>query len=98
MADSNRVENPPAFPVEDLRDEYGNGLVQGSPGMSLHDWFAGQALGNQAICTGSCATWELTKWFGPDRTGITRAEIIAKQAGEYADAMLIARQTPDTSR
>jgi hypothetical protein len=54
---------------------------------------AGQALANAAICTGVAAEYELRAWFG-DRCGITRYEIAAKQAMEYADAMLKAFDTP----
>ena len=35
----------PAFPIPDERDPVtGEGIIQGSSGMSLRDWFAGQAL------------------------------------------------------
>lgn len=37
-------ENPPVFPIPEQRDADGNGLVEGAPGMTLRDWFAGQAL------------------------------------------------------
>jgi hypothetical protein len=64
-------------------------------GISLRDWFAGQALANPAICNGDAQEWEIKRWFGPHRTGITRAEIVAKQAGEYADAMIAARKSQE---
>ena len=73
-----------AFP----RDDFHRGI----PGMSLRDWFAGQALANPSICTGKADNWELTAWFGPHKIGIKRAEIIAKQAGEYATAMIADRR------
>lgn len=59
-------------------------------GILLRDWFAGQALANSAICTGSAPNYELDRWFG-GRGGITKAEIVALQAGQYADAMLAER-------
>jgi hypothetical protein len=65
-------------------------------GMSLRDWFAGQALANPAICTGTAPDYDLTRWFG-DRCGIMRHEIAARQAGDYADAMLAARKTGGAS-
>lgn len=34
----------PAFPVAETRDQYGNGLQEGSSGMTLRDYFAGQVL------------------------------------------------------
>ena len=64
-----------------------------APGMSLRYWFAGQALSNPAICDGHAEQWEIKRWFGPERTGVERAEIVAKQAWEYADAMLAARNS-----
>ncbi len=55
-------------------------------GMSLRDYFAGQALCNPNICNGQAPEYQLQEWFG-NRTAITRAEITARQAYEYADAM-----------
>jgi hypothetical protein len=55
------------------------------------DYFAGHALANATICTGVATEWELRGWFG-DCYGITRYEIAAKQALEYADAMLTATE------
>lgn len=34
-----------AFPSREVRDAFGNGIVEGSNGMSLRDYFAGQVLG-----------------------------------------------------
>ncbi len=77
-------DNPPAFPF--LLPDGG-----GESGMTLRDWFAGQALGNPAICDGQASEWEMSVWFGKIRTGITRPEIIARQATNFADALLAAR-------
>lgn len=85
------IENPPAFPV--IAE---NGLGHVSDGMTLRDYFAGQALGNNSICTGTATDRQLVAWFGRTRTDITRAEISARQAFDYADAMLAA-QTPSVS-
>ncbi|WP_333571343.1 hypothetical protein [Sphingomonas sp.] len=38
------IDNPFAFPCVDQRDANGVGLTEGSPGMTLRDYFAGQAL------------------------------------------------------
>jgi len=38
------VDNPSAFPLPDERMPDGSGIREGSPGMTLRDWFAGQAL------------------------------------------------------
>jgi len=35
-----------AFPCPDTVDSNGCGIREGSAGMSLRDWFAGQAIGN----------------------------------------------------
>ena len=80
--------NPPAFP--NVNFDYGP--LQ--DGMTLRDWFAGQALANPTICTGAAPEYQLKVWFG-GRCGITRPEIVAWQAREYADAMLAARKETD---
>lgn len=64
----------------------------GHKGMTLRDYYAGQALCNSSICTGDAQIWHLKKWFG-ERTDVTKAEIVAAQAREYADAMLKARES-----
>lgn len=75
----------PAFPIA-------SEVIGHCVGMTLRDWFAGQALANAAICTGQAHDWQVAAWFGPHRTGITRAEIAAKQAIQHADAMIAARK------
>ena len=60
-------------------------------GMTLRDWFAGQALANPVICSGEAADYQIVKWFSQYSSGITSTMICAKQAYEYADAMLLAR-------
>ena len=79
-------ENPQAFP-NPAKGPYG------TPGMTLRDYFAGQALANPAICTGQADERHLIRWFG-NRVGIERWEIVARQAGDYADAMIVTRQEP----
>jgi hypothetical protein len=87
--------NPPAFPNHPRTFiDGGTGRPELWTGMTLRDWFAGQALSNPAICTGKADEFWLRRWFR-DRGGIMPWEIAAKQAGEYADAMLAAR-TGDT--
>jgi hypothetical protein len=41
---SNREDGGSAFPSENERDDNGQVVSRGSYGMSLRDWFAGQAL------------------------------------------------------
>ena len=69
-----KVENPPAFP-------HPSG-AQGCDGMTLRDWFAGQALGRM---TGNDETVARASWDAePER-------YIAKWAYRVADAMLAER-------
>ena len=85
----NKPHNPPAFPFQSV-------TLQGEPnsqnlGMTLRDYFAGQALANSTICTGKAPDWQLKRWFG-NATGITGVQIVARQAFNYADAMLAERE------
>jgi hypothetical protein len=67
----------PAFPVPD--SHHANGQVQyGSNGMTLRDWFGGQAL------AGALQNYTTSKF------GFTEKEV-ALGAYRYADAMLAAR-------
>lgn len=87
------IENPPAFPFPEVRID-GMGIRDGSDGMSLRDWFAGQVLAevnrqvseewdnNRLVQSDATAAW----WI-PTTT--------AKAAYAIADAMLRARSTPD---
>lgn len=65
------AENPPAFP----REDYQANDAPGQRGMSLRDWFAGQALTGLVFRT--------QPGFLPEKA--------AKIAFAYADAMLAAR-------
>jgi hypothetical protein len=79
----------PAFPVPD--SHHANGQVQyGANGMTLRDWFAGQALSgilSKAINPNNqgndSVDWASTRAPGPNRA--------SGDAYEYADAMLAAR-------
>ena len=79
----------PAFPRP--RSEGNLEVYDAQQGLSLRDWFAGQALANSNLCDGKAPEWQLRRWFG-DRGGITNEEIAVKQALAYADAMLTARK------
>jgi hypothetical protein len=60
-------------------------------GMTLRDYFAGQALSNPVLCSGDAMEWQLRAWFG-DQFGITREQIASMQARSYANSMLEARK------
>lgn len=75
-----------AFPADNTAN------TNGTMGMTLRDWFAGQALHNPAICTGAASEYDIVAWFGPSKYGIEKSEIVAKQAFEYADALLEERE------
>lgn len=70
--------NPQAYPC---LDSSGYGLPMRDPGMTLRDWFAGQAL---TVLLGSLAGVAST------HEGLLKS--YARQAYEYADAMLAERE------
>lgn len=80
--------NPMAFPSINGDPSYD--MPMHHSGMSLRDWFAGQAL-----CSGHVRTTmpdhDLRASFGNYRTGIRREEILAADAYRLADAMLAER-------
>jgi len=85
-------DNPPAFPFPEVRSG-GFGVREGSDGMSLRDWFAGQApvtLFDAAICCGwdSLEAANMPK----DEYRTTLWTIMTLMRYEYADAMLAARK------
>ena len=83
-----RNDGGPAFPIS-IPGVGDNGCG----GMSLRDWFAGKAL-DSGVCRTSVPEYDLNRYFGPTRTDIRRAEIIAAEAYDIADAMLVERQKP----
>lgn len=62
-------------------------------GMTLRDWFAGQALSG-GHARGTMLEYELAVIFGKHRTGIRREEIIAADAYRIADEMLARAKAP----
>ena len=67
------IENPPAFPRSYAAD--------GHNGMSLRDWFAGQALAGLCSTLTNEERWEIVQ-------GIRGGKSMSKAAFMYADAML----------
>jgi hypothetical protein len=89
MNDSKIDDGGPAFPGEQGYTPQGwNQTFE--QGMSLQDYYIGQALANPTLCTGNALEYELRAWFG-DRGGITKYQIAAAQALAYANAMISAR-------
>lgn len=65
-----KPENPPAFPVD-----WGSYGIEPTPGMTLRDWFAGQAL--MGFISSNETIWS--------------SSVYASAAYEIADSMLSAR-------
>lgn len=80
--------NPPAFPVP---------FEGGQPGMTLRDWFAGQAL--VGWISGPCQGDALADYDADDvhtlRAWATHNRKVAEACYDYADALLAARQTKE---
>jgi len=78
MIDSKKIDHGGfAFPTSEIRSADGTVLDAGYDGMSLRDWFAGQMLPK----------------IGMGWPNLENRELLAKQAYEMADAMLLARQS-----
>lgn len=67
----------PAFPCNEIRGPNGEGICESAPGMTLRDWFAGQAV------TGLIAS--------NDHEAGDRLDDIPTYAYRIADAMLKVR-------
>jgi hypothetical protein len=93
---SDAIDNGgPAFPIADPEKHTIDGLWSDfASGMSLRDWFAGQAL-TQSVDDYDRHEKRVPN-FGPllphASRLMTREEIIARQAYRYADAMLAVRK------
>jgi hypothetical protein len=72
----------PIHPIPEVRDMDGNGIMAGWNGMSLRDWFAGQALTGLMVMI-SADKHELPEPKGPVGCAI--------EAYRLADAMLAER-------
>ncbi len=80
-------ENPSAFPLAIP----GDCVSQPEYGMTLRDWFAGQAL---ATVYDSYSEAQLKAWFG-EKYGLSREQIRARAAYAMAEAMLAERKIAD---
>lgn len=77
-------ENPSAFPVNTAND-LNPGAYGAEPGMTLRDWFAGQAIGAVIRqCAGDAA-------FGYPQGVESMEQLFAGKAFAIADAMLAER-------
>lgn len=88
---SARDDGGPAFPITPPLDLHCGGSAAGydypSPGMSLRDWFAGQAIAGLVVgCAGM-----LGNEFAAYAKGDCNA-VLANRAYTLADAMLAARK------
>jgi hypothetical protein len=81
-----------AFPMKEALTAHFNPDQYSSHGMTLRDYFAGQALASSNLRVENLHDYELIAMFGKDRVGIDRHEIAAAQAYRWADAMLAARK------
>lgn len=89
------MSNEPAFPFTYMQTDPNYPPEQRvHVGMSLRDWFAGQALAGGMV-SDTMKEYQLAAAFGSHRTGITREEIIVANAYRLADAML-AQSPQDT--
>lgn len=80
----------PAFPVRSVPLEEGGQFF--AAGMSLRDWFAGQALaGMTAGAHGSLESMD-GLLASADSSGISVHEVVARAAYIYADAMLLLKR------
>lgn len=83
---TDKPENPPAFPSVSIDRNWNNGEPMYTEGMTLRDYFAGQAL--QCV-QGSYGTMDFDNTEHDRKTHA----FIAKHAYGIADAMLKARQS-----
>jgi hypothetical protein len=67
------IDNPPAFPIRDMNEH------PGPLGLTMRDWFAGQALAGVLAIQATCP-----RTYSPSKN--------AELAYEMADAMLAARK------
>lgn len=81
----------PAYPGPIDYKQDGSPVWGGDRGMSLRDWFAGQAL--QGWLSGPCQGDVLAEYEDDDAVFKQHQAAVAKAAYGYADAMLKARKT-----
>ncbi|WP_322884217.1 hypothetical protein U8C35_07625 [Sinorhizobium medicae] len=83
MADEKKIDHGGfAFPTSEIRAPNGMVISPGSDGMSLRDWFAGQAV--QAAVSGHIAHYGHENYWPP--------KDIASYAYEVADALIADRK------
>jgi hypothetical protein len=75
----------PAFPTTGETDAFGENLYAFTPGMTLRDWFAGQALNGMLS--------HQRRYVPRSGASVNWHEAIAEEAYEIADAMLAKRET-----
>lgn len=83
--------NPPAFPIPDVRTHDGMGISEGSPGMTLRDWFAGQVIPSIVAATATGNHQPNHGSYGSRAEECSLEQLMALDAYRLADAMLAAR-------
>jgi len=96
---SNIDDGGPAFPRASAATPSGIVVDTGAPGMSLRDWFAGQALAGDLAAMGSTDTrlFQLRMKVA-EIEGVTMAAVCAGEAYVQADAMLAAREREEEAK
>lgn len=75
----------PAFPIETTATPY-------APGMTMRDWFAGQAPVTILDAAHACGFTDLEEAMRTDAQRVTVFAVMAMMRWEYADAMIAARK------
>lgn len=94
MTDHTMKDGGPAYPQPQVADGQGGIEYTEVEGMSLRDWFAGQAIGAQltSIAISDASAKALLE--SASIEGVTVKQKLASKAYEMADAMLDAREAP----
>jgi hypothetical protein len=83
---TDKPNNPLAFPFPAERNAWGDGIREGSDGMTLRDYFAAQALSGVLTAPLQSPHWEVINSAPGDPSAA-----IANMVYGTADAMLLAR-------
>ncbi len=82
----------PAFPEQNIMAHGNMMLAETTPGMTLRDWFAGQALPGYVMDFDQNATGIIDPDYKAPGKTRTYGQEVAKRCYAFADAMLAARK------